>query len=84
MKLSEDGKLSVDDTLDKYYPSYTAWENITIKNLLTMTSGIENYVVEDSEAENNLCIHEELKKSVKKDNSKKENKNAILKWLSKQ
>ena len=84
MKLSEDGKLSVDDTLDKYYPSYTAWENITIKNLLTMTSGIENYVVEDSEAENNLCIHEEIKKSVKKDNSKKENKNAILKWLSKQ
>ena len=84
MKLSEEGKLSVDDTLDKYYPSYTVWKNITIKNLLTMTSGIENYVVADGEAENSFCIHEELKKSVKKDNSKKENKNVIIKWLSKQ
>ncbi len=84
LKLSEEGKLSLDDTLDKYYPSYKALENITIENLLTMTSGIENYVVTNTLTEDFITIHDELKKSIKKDNSNKENKKAILKWISKQ
>lgn len=42
MKLKEQGKLSVDDTLDKYFPDYQYGEKITIKNLLSMRSGIVN------------------------------------------
>ena len=42
MMLKEQGKLSVDDTLDKYFPEYQYGEKITIKNLLTMRSGIVN------------------------------------------
>lgn len=42
MMLKEQGKLSVDDTLDKYFTEYQYGEKITIKNLLTMRSGIVN------------------------------------------
>lgn len=42
MMLKEQGKLSVDDTLDKYFPEYQYGKDITIKNLLTMRSGIPN------------------------------------------
>lgn len=38
--LKEQGKLSVDDTLYEYFPKYSYAKNITIKNLLTMRSGI--------------------------------------------
>lgn len=37
-------KLSLDDKLQKYYPEYTIGKNITIKNLLTMRSGIQSDV----------------------------------------
>lgn len=40
MMLKEQGKLSVDDTLDKYYPDYEYGKELTIKNLLTMRSGL--------------------------------------------
>ena len=42
MMLKEQGKLNVDDTLDKYFPEYQYGKDITIKNLLTMRSGIPN------------------------------------------
>lgn len=38
--LRDQGKLSLDDTLDKYFPEYTIGKDITLKNLLTMRSGI--------------------------------------------
>lgn len=40
MLLRDQGKLSVDDTLDKYFPEYSDGKNITLKNLLSMRSGI--------------------------------------------
>ena len=44
MKLCDDNKLSVDDTLDQYFPDYKYGEKMTIKDLLTMSSGIPNYL----------------------------------------
>ncbi len=38
--LRDQGKLSLDDTLEKYFPEYTIGKDITLKNLLTMRSGI--------------------------------------------
>lgn len=38
--LRDQGKLSLDDTLDKYFPEYTIGKDITLKHLLTMRSGI--------------------------------------------
>ena len=40
LMLRDQGKLSLDDTLEKYFPEYTVGKNITLKNLLTMHSGI--------------------------------------------
>jgi CubicO group peptidase (beta-lactamase class C family) len=44
MRLIEQGKLSLDDTLQKFFPTYpTNGNRITIRNLLTHTSGVANY-----------------------------------------
>lgn len=43
LMLRDQGKLSVDDTLDKYFPEYQLGKDITVKHLLTMRSGIPNF-----------------------------------------
>jgi len=44
MMLVEDGKLALDDKLSKYFPeSPAAWKDITVRHLLTHTSGIPDY-----------------------------------------
>lgn len=52
LKLLEDGKLSLDDRLTKYFPDYPNGNKIKIRHLLTHSSGIYNYTepvgVEDS------------------------------------
>ncbi|HEY0579546.1 MAG TPA: serine hydrolase domain-containing protein, partial [Candidatus Nitrosocosmicus sp.] len=49
LKLQEEGKLSLNDPLKKYLPNYPNGNNITIENLLTHTSGIVSYDVEESD-----------------------------------
>ena len=44
LQLNEKGKLSLSDTLDKYFPEYEAGKKITINNLLHMDSGISDYM----------------------------------------
>jgi CubicO group peptidase (beta-lactamase class C family) len=42
--LAEDGKLSLEDRITKYFPNAPlAWGEITIRHLLTHTSGVKNY-----------------------------------------
>ncbi len=43
LKLQEQGKLSVDDKISKYFPSLPNTDKITIHHLLTHTSGLYNY-----------------------------------------
>lgn len=43
LKLQEEGKLSVNDKLSKYFPEFAHAGEITLENLLTHTSGIYNY-----------------------------------------
>jgi D-alanyl-D-alanine carboxypeptidase len=48
LMLAEDGKLSIDDKISKHLKNTPpTWTNITIRNLLTHTSGIKNYTVLD-------------------------------------
>lgn len=42
MLLKEQGRLTVNDKITKYFPDCAAWEQITIKNLLQHTSGIQS------------------------------------------
>lgn len=44
MLLAEEGKLSLDDHLSKFFPGAPAsWDSITVKNLLTHTAGFGDY-----------------------------------------
>jgi D-alanyl-D-alanine carboxypeptidase len=43
MKLQEQGKLQVDDSINKYLPEYGFPPAITLRTLLTHTSGLPNY-----------------------------------------
>ena len=43
MLLKERGLLSIDNRLDKYFPEYKLGKKLTIKNLLTMRSGIAEF-----------------------------------------
>ncbi|MBM6646323.1 serine hydrolase [Bacillus sp. RIT 809] len=40
LQLKEKGKLSIEDNVNKYIPSFPADKNITLRNLLTHTSGL--------------------------------------------
>jgi CubicO group peptidase (beta-lactamase class C family) len=44
MMLVEEGKIGTDDRIVKYFPEAPkAWERITVRNLLTHTSGLKDY-----------------------------------------
>ena len=45
--LQQQGKLSVDDPVAKYFPELTAASQVTIRNLLTHTSGYQDYAPQD-------------------------------------
>ncbi len=48
VKLDEEGKLSLDDLLSKYYPDYPRAGDITLKQMLHHTSGMHNYTEDES------------------------------------
>ena len=43
LKLQEQGKLKIEDTLDKYFPDFPRAGEVTLHQLLTHTSGIHSY-----------------------------------------
>jgi CubicO group peptidase (beta-lactamase class C family) len=43
LKLQEQGKLGVDDNLSKYIPDFPRGNEVTLRHLLTHTSGLHNY-----------------------------------------
>ncbi len=66
MLLQEQGKLSLDDTLDKYFPEYEPGKKILVSHLLSMRSGIPNFIdelayktSENNTAEENIRILKE-------------------------
>ena len=68
LSLRDQGRLSLDDTLEKYFPEYTNGRSITLKNLLSMRSGIPNLpeellnvvTVDKTEEENIASIKEAI------------------------
>lgn len=74
--LEEEGKLSVDDTLDKYFPDYRDGGKVKLHHLLCMRSGIKNYT--DAVLDGSLVPENE---GVTADNSVEENRAAMEKWI---
>lgn len=63
LKLQEEGRLSVNDKLDKYFPQFKYANKITLDNLLTHTSGIYNYT-NDIDAEDSALVCKPIDKQL--------------------
>lgn len=81
MQLVEEGKLSLDDTIDKYFPSYKYGKKITVKNLLTMTAGIKDYINKDGDTNTYAYSESQLEYKVSAENSAKKNKKTVMDWI---
>lgn len=80
--LEEQGKLSVDDTIDKYFPDYKYAGKITIENLLTMRSGIPEYTTKtDSEGNRYDVDADTIDYDISENATSKENRTAIEEWF---
>ena len=64
LKLQEEGKLSVRDKLDEYFPQFKYAGEITIENLLTHTSGIYNYTNDIDESDSAIVCNPVAKQLV--------------------
>lgn len=56
LQLQTEDKLSLDDHLGKWLPQYPNWKEVTLRQLLNMTSGIPNYS-EDDEFSDKMEAH---------------------------
>lgn len=81
LQLVDSGKLNLEDTLDKFFPDYKSGAEITVENLLNMTSGIKNYIVHSDISDAAAYLDIELTDTIDKDNSYEENKRLILDWI---
>ncbi len=63
LKLQEEGKLSLKDNLNKYFPEFKYAGKITLENLLAHTSGIYNYT-NDIDAEDSAIVCNPINKKL--------------------
>ena len=82
--LAEDDKLSLNDTIDAYFHDYACGADITVQNLLDMTSGIKSYILRTDISDMAAYPAIDLGDKLSKDNSYEENKSAVLDWIFRQ
>ena len=77
MKLVEDNGLKLDTTIDKYFPKCSYAKDVTIKQLLTMTSGIPNYI----DREGAKTLTPSLKEKISGNEPYDELHKTVLEWI---
>ena len=83
--LQQDGKLSVDDRLEKFFPDYRYGKELTVRHLLDMRSGIREFY--DVEYINDAFTElptGELRGVITNDNTVEENRQLLEDWLLRQ
>lgn len=80
MQLAEAKKLRLDDTLDRYFSGCAYGREVTVRQLLTMTSGIPNYLSHGSEQNSVVGLIPALRDKIAPDDYDK-NKATILSWI---
>ena len=82
LTLQQDGKLSVDDKVTKYFPRYTIGKDITLRHMLDMRSGIaEFYDVEYIDNAFTELPTGELRDVITNKNSVAENRERLEDWI---
>lgn len=83
MQLSEQGKLSVDDKLGKYFPEYRYGDKITLRQLLSQRSGIPDYSVDTVKDQIVVsCFKDDSKGvNISADSSAQENRKKIREYF---
>ena len=82
MKLEEEEKLSLDDTLDMYFSGCVYGKEVTIRQLLGMTSGIPNYVTRDEKQQiDEVTLNNDLQGKLNGGSAYEKNKATILSWI---
>lgn len=85
MKLYEQNKLDLQDTIDKYFPDYAHGKEITIHELLCMRSGLVDYINDPDTLDQNGDPQGrkdvEIAFAVSPDKSAEENRAAIEAWI---
>ena len=82
LQLCEQGKMSLDDTLGKYYSEYEIGADITIHNLLSMQSGIPDFARNyDEDGYEMTEVYQAVIDGVSEQNSIEENRAAMREWI---
>ena len=81
MKLAEEKKLSLDDTLDKFFSGCAYGKEVTVRQLLTMTSGIPNYLTRGDAQGSGISPVKDLAAKLNEGSSYEKNKATILNWI---
>lgn len=81
MKLAEENKLSLDDTLDNYFKGCVYGKEVTVRQLLGMTSGIPDYVSRDEKSPKEVTLNKDLQGKLNGGSAYEKNKATILSWI---
>ena len=81
MKLVEEKKIDLNSSIEKYFPKCHYAKSITVKQLLTMTSGIPDYVQREQNPGQSMMLVPELDKIITDADDGKNNKKTVLNWI---
>ncbi|WP_164744403.1 serine hydrolase domain-containing protein [Paenibacillus xylaniclasticus] len=66
-KLEEEGKLSLEDSITRFFPEYAEWKKIKVKHLLAHSSGLTSYelvALEELKSSKSKLTNEEITKAL--------------------